>query len=59
MLLILGGFLGILPIFGLWMFPLGLVLLAEDLPIVNRGVIRALDWQERSWPHWFSCVRAN
>jgi hypothetical protein len=53
-LLILGGLLSILPVFGLWMFPLGLILLAEDLPIVRRGVMRALDWLENHWPHWFA-----
>ncbi len=52
--LILGGFFSILPVFGLWMFPLGLILLAEDLPIVRRGVMRALDWLENRWPHRFA-----
>jgi hypothetical protein len=52
--LILGGFFSILPVFGLWMFPLGLILLAEDLPIVRRGVARVLDWLENRWPHWFA-----
>jgi hypothetical protein len=45
--LILGGFFSILPVFGLWM-------LAEDLPIVRRGVARVLDWLENRWPHWFA-----
>lgn len=44
-LLIVGGFLSFLPIFGLWMLPLGLLLLAFDLPIlqpyVNLAMIRA------------------
>ena len=31
-LLILGSFLSILPVFGLWMLPLGLMLLALDVP---------------------------
>jgi hypothetical protein len=53
-LLILGGFLAILPVFGLWMLPLGLILLAEDIPAVRRLVIRALDWLENRRPHWFS-----
>jgi hypothetical protein len=52
--LILGGFFSILPVFGLWMLPLGLILLAEDLPIVRRGVARVLDWLENRWPHWFA-----
>jgi hypothetical protein len=35
-------------------FPLGLILLAEDLPIVRRGVTRAFDRPENRWPHWFA-----
>ena len=30
--LIIGGCLAILPVFGLWMLPLGLMLLADDFP---------------------------
>lgn len=51
--LIIGGFLAILPVFGLWMLPLGLILLAEDMPPLRRGRDRALDWLERRRPHWF------
>ena len=53
-LFILGGFLSILPVFGLWMLPVGLFLLAEDLPFVRRWVEGALDWIENRRPHWFS-----
>lgn len=35
-LLILGGLLGFLPVLGLWMLPLGLALLAEDIPAALR-----------------------
>ena len=35
-LFILGGVLSILPIFGLWMLPLGLMLLAVDIPLFAR-----------------------
>jgi hypothetical protein len=52
LLLICGGFLSILPVFGLWMFPLGLILLAEDIPAVRRWRDRLLDWIERRKPHW-------
>ena len=52
-LLIIGGCLAILPIFGLWMFPLGLVLLADDIPPLRRLRDRALDWLERRRPNWF------
>ncbi|WP_019954576.1 hypothetical protein [Yoonia vestfoldensis] len=45
---ILGGFLAILPIFGLWMIPVGLLLLAIDLPAlqgpVSRLLIRGRRW---------------
>jgi len=53
-LLIGGGFLGMLPVLGFWMLPLGFLLLAEDLPIVRRGAARLLAWLERRRPHWFS-----
>ena len=43
--LILGSFLSILPVFGLWMLPIGLMLLALDVPLlrpfVSNVVIRA------------------
>ena len=49
----LGGLLGFLPVLGFWMLPLGVILLAEDIPVVRRGVARALDWLEKRRPHWF------
>lgn len=52
MLLIGGGLLSLLPLFGLWMLPLGLVLLAEDVAPLRRGRDRVLDWIERRRPHW-------
>jgi hypothetical protein len=59
LLLICGGFLSILPIFGLWMFPLGLILLAEDIPVVRRWRDRLLDWIERRKPHWLGADGAH
>jgi hypothetical protein len=56
LLLIIGGFLAILPVFGLWMFPLGLMLLADDIPPLRRFRDRALDWLERRRPHWFAAA---
>jgi hypothetical protein len=53
-LLILGGILGMLPVLGFWMLPLGFILIAEDLPIVRRGVARVLEGLERRRPQWFS-----
>jgi hypothetical protein len=51
-LLLGGGVLAILPLFGVWMLPLGLVLLAEDVPPLRRVRDRLLDWIERRRPHW-------
>ena len=39
---ILGGFLAILPVFGLWMIPVGLLLLAIDMPVLQAPVSRIL-----------------
>jgi hypothetical protein len=52
LLLIVGGVFSILPVLGLWMLPLGLVLLAEDLPPMRRGTDSVLIWIERRRPHW-------
>jgi len=53
LLLIVGGFLSVLPFFGLWMLPLGLVLLAEDVPPLRTWRDRMLSWIERHRPSWF------
>ena len=42
--LILGGFLGFLPVLGFWMIPLGLVVLSIDLPIARRWRRRIEVW---------------
>lgn len=47
-----GGLLSPLPVFGLWMLPLGLVLLAEDIPFARHLVVRILDKVERHRPEW-------
>lgn len=51
-LLICGGLLSILPLLGIWMLPLGMVLLAEDIAPLQRARDRLLDWIERRYPHW-------
>lgn len=51
-LLIAGGLLSILPFLGIWMLPLGLILLAEDIAPLRRTRDRLLDWIERRYPHW-------
>ena len=44
LLLIAGGFLAFLPILGLWMLPLGLMLLAVDAPAISAASIRVRHW---------------
>ncbi|WP_073327646.1 hypothetical protein [Wenxinia saemankumensis] len=58
LLFIAGGFLAILPVFGLWMIPLGLFLLAIDLPILQGPVTaatirlrRRFELLARRWRH--------
>lgn len=48
-LMILGGFLSFLPIFGLWMLPLGLALLAQDVPGLKAPMERSAQAIERGW----------
>ena len=40
--LMAGGFVGFLPILGFWMLPLGLALLAIDVPFLRRPMARLL-----------------
>jgi hypothetical protein len=47
--LILGGVLSFLPLFGLWMLPLGLLLIAQDIPILQRPLLAALRGIEMKW----------
>ena len=49
LLLIVGGIFSFLPVLGLWMLPLGLVLFAQDIPMLQPPLIRLLAWVERKW----------
>jgi hypothetical protein len=51
-LLIVGGVLSFLPVLGVWMLPLGLALLAEDVPALRSSRSKVLDWVERKKPQW-------
>lgn len=48
--LIAGGIFSFLPVLGLWMLPLGLLLLAQDLPPLRGPIARAINWVDRKWP---------
>ena len=48
--LIIGGLFSILPIFGLWMIPLGLLVLSIDVPRVRRWRRRFAVWFARRYP---------
>jgi hypothetical protein len=49
LLLIIGGVLAILPVFGLWMIPLGLALIAQDVPFLQRPLARLVAWINDRW----------
>jgi hypothetical protein len=48
--LILGGIFAILPVFGVWMIPLGLLVLSVDIPRVRRWRRRFAVWFSRRYP---------
>src|SRR5690242_16553918 len=52
LLLIFGGLLSFLPILGLWMLPLGAILLSDDFRSLRALRTRFLDWVERRHPSW-------
>lgn len=47
--LILGGIFSFLPVLGIWMLPLGLILIAQDIPFLQPPIARMLGWVERKW----------
>ncbi len=48
---VIGGLLSFLPVLGLWMLPLGLVILSIDMPFVRRWRRRAeVRWGRRKRP---------
>jgi hypothetical protein len=49
LLLIVGGIFSFLPVLGFWMLPLGLVLVAQDLPFLEKPLALLLGWIERKW----------
>jgi hypothetical protein len=48
-LLILGGLLWFLPVLGLWMLPLGLILLIAEFPVLKRWLVHMAMRAERWW----------
>ncbi len=54
LVMVVGGFLGFLPVLGFWMLPLGLLILSVDFPPVRRfrrnATVRAGEWIKVRWP---------
>jgi hypothetical protein len=48
-LLVGGGVFSFLPVLGLWMLPLGLVLIAQDVPALQKPTAIGLGWIEKKW----------
>lgn len=51
-LLLLGGVFSFLPILGIWMLPLGLLLLALDIAFLRTPVANAIIRVMRKWQEW-------
>jgi hypothetical protein len=51
-LLVLGGIFSFLPVLGIWMLPLGLLLLALDLVFLQGPVNSAILRGTRKWTTW-------
>ena len=44
-----GGIFSFLPLLGIWMLPLGLLLIAQDVPALQKPIVAALEWMEAKW----------
>ena len=49
--LVVGGVFSFLPVLGVWMLPLGLVLIAQDVPPLRPPMARMVAWGLRRWPN--------
>lgn len=49
LLLVVGSVFSFLPVLGIWMLPLGLLLIAEDVPLLREPLLRSFLWTERKW----------
>lgn len=49
LLFIVGGLLWFLPVLGLELLPIGLLLIAQDVPFLKKPVGRGMLWLERKW----------
>lgn len=47
--LIAGGAIGFLPVLGVWMLPIGALLIGEDIPPVRRATLHVLGGLQRWW----------
>jgi hypothetical protein len=47
--LVIGGLVGFLPILGFWMVPMGLTVLAIDIPVVRRFTRKVTVGAKRLW----------
>jgi hypothetical protein len=50
--LVVGGLLSFLPVLGLWMLPLGLIIISQDLPALQRPLLRVFQWADRRSKAW-------
>jgi hypothetical protein len=48
-LFLIGGFFWFLPVLGLELIPIGLLLIAQDVPFLRKPVGRAMLWLEGKW----------
>ncbi len=50
--LVLGGIFSFLPVLGIWMLPLGLLVLAIDIPALQGPINRLVLWGQRRFTTW-------
>ncbi len=62
LLLIVGGVFSFLPLLGVWMLPVGLLLLAVDLPALRGPISAFVIWGRRRasvWSNWWKSRSAR
>jgi hypothetical protein len=59
LVLVVGGLFSFLPVLGLWMLPLGLIIISQDLTFLQRPLLHLFGWTEHQYGNLRGLFKTN
>ena len=59
LVLVVGGLFSFLPVLGLWMLPLGLIIISQDLTFLQRPLLHLIRWTEHQYRNLRGLFKTN